>query len=127
MLKATRIAKIAAVVLLAGSTLAATTAAQAYVPNVFPQQQRHNWWYHNHNYGYPGYGNGYGYPGYGYGYGYDNGGGIVAGMLGGLFAGAVVGSVANQSYYDGNSCYRFRTYNPAAGMYMSNHGPRHCP
>jgi hypothetical protein len=66
MLKATRIAKIAAVVLLAGSTLAATTAAQAYVPNVFPQQQRHNWWYHNHNhnYGYPGYGNGYGYPGY---------------------------------------------------------------
>jgi len=126
MLKATRIAKIAAVALLAGSTLAATTAAQAHVPNVFPQHQHHNW-YHNHNYGYPGYGNGYGYPGYGYGYGYDNGGGVVAGLLGGLFAGAVVGSVANQSYYDGNSCYRFRTYNPATGMYMSNHGPRHCP
>jgi hypothetical protein len=115
-----RIAKFVAAALVVAGTLVAATGAQADDRNNWVNHQNH-YNHYNHNYGYNNYG-----PGYGYGYGYDGGGALVAGLLGGLFAGAVVNSY-NQPYPDGNSCYRFRTYNPATGMYMSSHGPRHCP
>ena len=125
MINQTRIAKIAAAALAAG-TLIAATAAYAD-PNDYPGSNSYprnnytgHYWSH-HDRDNRGYNNG---PGYGYGY--NDGGGLVAGLLGGLFAGAVVNSY-NQPYYNGNSCYRFRTYNPTTGMYMSYDGPRHCP
>ena len=52
---------------------------------------------------------------------------LIAGVLGfTTIAGAAVGSALSHSY-DNNSCYRFKTYNPNTGMYMSYNGPRHCP
>jgi BA14K-like protein len=121
-----RIAKFVAAALVVAGTLGAATGAQA-IQNSQSFQNNGvgtNWNHHNHynqNYGYNNYG-----PGYGYGYGYDGGGALVAGLLGGLVAGTVANSY-NQPYPDGNSCYRFRTYNPTTGMYMSYNGPRHCP
>jgi len=63
---------------------------------------------------------------YGNHYGYNDGGGDLAAGIFGFAAGALVGSALSNSY-DDNSCYRFRTYNPQTGMYMSYNGWRHCP
>ena len=108
MIKFSKVAKISAAAVLAGAMLVSATAAEAYPYWKHNGNWNHNW---NHSYGY---------------YGGDDG--FVGGLLGGLFAGAVVNSLAQPNYYpDGNSCYRFKTYNPATGMYMSYRGPRHCP
>jgi hypothetical protein len=63
---------------------------------------------------------------YGHDYGYNDGGDDLAAGIFGFAAGALVGSALSNSY-DDNSCYRFRTYNPRTGMYMSYDGWRHCP
>jgi hypothetical protein len=90
-----RIAKFVAAALVVAGTLGAATGAQA-IQNTqsFLQNNGGTYWNHqnhynhyNHYYGYNNYG-----PGYGYGYGYDGGGALVAGLLGGLFAGTVVNS-----------------------------------
>lgn len=126
MIKQPQIATLAAVALLAGSMVVATatttTAAQwggGCDHLGCDQSQGHEWRgqnndYHRYNRGSDYYNN------------YDNGGGLVAGLLGGMFAGAIANSY-DRPYNDGNACYRFRTYNPATGMYMSYSGPRHCP
>jgi hypothetical protein len=129
MIKYTRIAKFAAAALVAAVTLGAATGAQAIqnTQSFLQNQGGGTYWNHQNHYNHYNHNYGYNYgPGYGYGYGYNGGGELVAGLLGGLFAGTVVNSY-NQPYYDENSCYRFKTYNPTTGMYMSNHGPRHCP
>ena len=99
-----------AAAVLAGAALTATSASASPWPN-----GNSNEWRHSHRH--------YGNDRYYGGYGYDDG--VGAGILG-FIAGAVVGSAVSHSY-DDNSCYRFRTYNPQTGMYMSYHGPRHCP
>ncbi len=96
---------VSAAVVLAGTALTATSASA----NPWP----HN--YHNHGH----------YNHYHGGYGYGDGG-LGAGLFG-FAAGALVGSALSHSYDDDNSCYRYRTYNPQTGMYMSYNGPRHCP
>jgi hypothetical protein len=72
---------------------------------------------------------------------FNDGGAFAAGALGGLFIGNGYdpyddydpyyydeGPDYDGSYIDGNNpCFRFRTYNPTTGMYMSYRGPRHCP
>ena len=98
----TVLAGVTAAAVLTGGVLAASSASAQPWPH-------HNYQHYNH----------YNH----YGYGYDDGFG--AGILG-FVAGAFVGSALSRSY-DDNSCYRFRTYNPATGMYMSYNGPRHCP
>jgi hypothetical protein len=106
---------VVAAAVLAGSAVTATTASAK------PYQ---NWSGHpNYNHSYNHYNHGGRYYRGGWGWGYDNG--IGAGILG-FFAGAAVGSALSHSY-DNNSCYRFKTYNPNTGMYMSYNGPRHCP
>ena len=70
---------------------------------------------------------------------FNDAGAFVAGALGGLLIGNGYyddydpyyydeGPDYDSSYIDGNNpCFRFKTYNPVTGMYMSYHGPRHCP
>ena len=113
---------VTAAAVLAGSALTATSASAKpwqdgnsgqWQQHSSQWQQRSNYSRHHH----------YGNDGYYGGYGYNDGVGV--GILG-FIAGAVVGNALSHSY-DDNSCYRFKTYNPHTGMYMSYHGPRHCP
>lgn len=77
----------------------------------------------------------YGRPRYGYGYGYRRRGIGGAAVLGGLAAGALVGSAiaANAAAApDGNAVayceQRFKSYDPASGTYLGYDGERHaCP
>ena len=73
-------------------------------------------------YGYPyGYGYGYGYPYYG-GY-YDNGGAVVAGLIGGLALGAIANAATHPVYRTAGDCFyerrqvghEKRAYGRAAG------------
>lgn len=106
---------VTAAAVLAGSALTATSASAHPWPNGGNYQ--HNYSHYN------GYNHRY-YGHNGWGWGYDNG--VGAGIFG-FLAGAAVGSALSNSYADDNSCYRYRTYNPRTGMYMSYNGPRHCP
>ena len=99
---------IAAAAMLAGTMMVAAPAAQASNAWWIPDHHHHH--YYNNNYGY--------YR--------DDGGSEVAAGIFGFIAGAFAGSLSHP-YYGGNSCYRFKTYNPSTGMYMSYNGPRHCP
>ena len=118
----TVLAGVTAAVVLAGGVFAASSAS-AEPP--WLHKNTGSRWNNGNNFSnyqhvpryYGNYGN---YGNYGY---YDDG--VGAGILG-FIAGAFVGNTLSRSY-DANSCYRFRTYNPATGMYMSYHGPRHCP
>ena len=120
-----RIATIAAAALLAGSMVVATATTTTAAAN---PDGRNQWTDQNHGYRHGYYNRGYGNYDRGYGYynNYDDGGALVAGLLGGMFGGALANSY-DRPYYNGNACYRFKTYNPATGMYMSYSGPRHCP
>ncbi len=102
----TIIGGIAAAAMLAGTMVAAA-----------PAEAHGHWQHYNHGH--------YGHYGH-YGYYNDGGGYLAAGVLG-FLVGSAVGSAASHPYYGGNSCYRFKTYNPSTGMYMSYNGPRHCP
>ncbi len=84
----TAITGIAAAAMLAGSMVFAAPAAQASP-----------WGWHHHYYNH-------------YGYYHDDGGSEVAAGIFGFIAGAFAGSLSHR-YYDGNSCYRFKTYNPS--------------
>ena len=64
------------------------------------------------------YGRGYGHGGRYYGRGYGYGGAAAAGIIGGLAAGAIVGSIAvNNGYYYGPG------YSYGAGPYVYSPGP----
>jgi hypothetical protein len=99
----TMLAGVTAAAVLAGGMFATTTSASAKP-----------WWPHQHRY-------------YG-GWGYNGGGYVGAGILG-FITGAAIGSALSQNNYYGDDsyCYRYKTYNPQTGMYMSYNGPRHCP
>ena len=100
----TVLAGVTAAAVLAGGMFATTTSASAKP-----------WWPHQHRY-------------YGGGWGYNGGGYVGAGILG-FSTGAAIGSALSQNNYYGDDsyCYRYKTYNPQTGMYMSYNGPRHCP
>jgi len=102
---------VTAAAVLAGGALTASSASAYPWPRDNSGQ-----WQHSHR--------SYGNDRYDGGWGYNDGVG-AAGILG-FVAGAVVGSALSHSY-DDNSCYRFKTYNPQTGMYMSYNGPRRCP
>jgi hypothetical protein len=72
-------------------------------------------------------GRGWGGGGYGGGYGYDDGGGLLAGGIFGLAAGAMLGNaIGGPHRYRGGSCeQRFRTFNPATGEYTGYDGLQH--
>jgi hypothetical protein len=152
MFKHKRIAAVVAAALVAGSVTVASTAADArnwngngnwmhdgphFTPHMGNNFAPHNFVQRNFYFGQHNFGGGYGY---GHHY-YNDGGALAAGLLGGLFLGNALGGPYydyEPDYYDygpyygapypGSSyCFRFKTYNPATGMYMSNHGPRHCP
>jgi hypothetical protein len=76
-------------------------------PGAYGYGYRRAGFYPGYRYGYPYQGYGYAYPyrryGYGYGYpyyrSYDNGGAVVAGLIGGLALGAIAANAARPVYY----------------------------
>ncbi len=102
----TVMAGVTAVAVLAGGALAASSAS------AHPMDYPH----HDHHYRH-----------YDHGRYWGGGDAFGAGILG-FATGAIVGSALSNSYNDDDSyCYRYKTYNPRTGMYMSYHGWRHCP
>ncbi len=98
--------------LVAGTTLAATSAADA----------QPNWYWKHHQHQYHQYYGGYGYN--------DNGGAAVAAGIFGLLGGIVLSQLANPSYgghYVGYCEAHFRTYSSTSHQYMGYDGqPHYC-
>jgi hypothetical protein len=103
-------------------------------PTATPQQvryrhhgwHRHGWRHHGWRGGYYGYGPGY----YGYGPGYYGPGAVVGGLAAGAIIGsAIAGSQARAPRSDDAYCFRrFKSYDPRSGTYLGYDGNRHpCP